>query len=695
MSHRRRPTILISSWVSKLRAFIIFFTCQCLKFVIGYSFGCIVWQLMFEPYTRYVDFKLGSYILVSVFSLAWALLYLFFRQIRAITILFIPNMVGTASQNYILTMMIVLMLSNPILNTGKNIVESTRVIGCSIALTFDNTKERARLLLNPVIHALTESTNDTLVSVKNELGLIQNLVDDIKNEANFADISIKPVSTSDTLTNPLEQIKAIKNSSKFKFDKDNMSLNLSLNKTKLLDSLPPNLGKVNDYSNMNMTKVLYDSCMGMFQNTKGGCEEATKNIVKSCYDESTSSFSFLWCEPRKLGASICGFLVGQLVDEKEICNKLVAPSSTKTDDENEINHLYQQLAYKMSKFTEDISTDETDYINSPKNENQAIEFKVSFNQQTKALFMQTTLLIEYIKNKYRMRKFFVDIIVFLYDLTTTISFIFIMKAAYTYHSNYKRDANLSFDNYYITGQFYNLDSIQKRNEKPSVLPLDEEEMRKYITTLTCSRLTKEERKTQKGNCYILCLLIGISFSVMYLDDIFTSILRSIRDHSFIRINQRGKHMLNLKINGVGFVAQLVRKITEKFNSELDIDRTTTTEECLPANNSTQASFYYQFIGLILAYFVIDQCSVYAMRFRRLTCAYFYPEIETKRIIYLYKHILRERKNIEDLNLRSYNQGETGENDNKVADITRSLSLRDALSHLGKCITTSATCCSSR
>lgn len=707
--------------------------CDAIKFLYGFLFGSFMWSVIVKPYGKYYDFESSSYWPEFVFSILAAIIYMASLKARCVMVLFLPSMIGNATQNYVIVLLFVALFTQPVSSIGFNAVESVRVIGCSLTMAFESLKERAKLILNPIVEVLNDRQKTDLEPIKNDLINIQQIINEMRNGAQLSQQvnnshkrnkpkiiwksklttttkpMVEPVTTiyndrvnysdkgdtaarqavaADILSN---KTKKLIQKAKFELDPANFGVKASVDVNELRDLVKSNRRFA--AGEFNLTESLYVSCLNIFRDAKQNCQIVLDEMLDTCKKNVGPYFATLWCSPVLFTfRSTCPWIMDQLVDESSICQQIRNSSLIKvnlgTNKNIDVNELFRNLSRQVTDLNEDLFPQEQLKSERPRR----LELSITFNERTRNIFLKTHELIKFVQDKYKIRRLFLDVILFFYDLYTTYTFLLIMFQAWTYRQNYLNQ--IRFDNYYITGAFIGLDRRLKAQGKRAVLPLTQDESKMYITTFTCKRRTREERDYQQASCTMIILFIAFTLSLIYLDNIFHSILISIRQHALIHYREIGHHELDVKVFGEGSIARLVKRLTARLNSVYNLDRLTSNRNCLPVPRETSNRFYLEFAGFVLIYLMIDQISIYAMRLRRLTCAFFYPQNEYQRIYFLRNFILYQRDNFEKLAVKSYLDDDDNDNDNNLKD-NDVFTLRDALIYLGKCVKNSLQFCDCR
>lgn len=617
------------------------------------------------------------------------------------------------------------LFSGPVKSVALNAVESIRVIGCSLTLTFDHLKERAKLIMAPVVEVLTTSVKSDMGLIRSDLMEIQTMVLKIKDEAEFSRnhtdlMKISPTIQSHGHMNEsevlndiqqrlqidqtksqeiLNKTKELFHSSKLEIDGDKLALKASIDTKTLQQLMKANMsGSIEEFD---LTKIIYESCLGVFRGAKGQCDMAVEDLNKRCRETVGFLLAPLVCSPIHFTAhSVCPWLLDQVIDETSICNSMHTSMANRsvnpfnlTDGAN-INSVYKDMTEKLSSFNDDIMKEEEMIEGKSEEAPRRLELSISINDNTLKLLLKTRDLWRYITDKYRWRRAFYDLLMFLYEVYTTITFLCIFMQAINYQRSYLK--NIKFDNKYITGMFKNLDRRRRLVRKESVLPLTKVESERFITTFTCKRRTSEEKKSQRASCTIILLFLAFALSLLYIDDIFYSILSSIHEHALIKYRELGHHDLQVNVMGDGPLAQTVRRLAVHFNTTYDLNKSSTTSQCLPRPESTSTRLHLQFLYLVFAYIFIDQMSIYAMRLRRVTVAFFYTDKEQQRVAYLYNLILQSRRRLKRDGLSTLDRDDDNDDDGGGSPRDKEIfTIRDAIVYIKNCVRDGICCGTSR
>lgn len=713
-----------SYFIDKLKSFSYVLLRIVFRLCIGYLFGIFLWWILIHPYKRFFPQQIVAPKAEEIFRLSIAIIYILFLRARAVAILSLPMMLGTASQNYILVAMIVTLFGSPVANIATNAIESVRVIGCSLMMAFEQLKDRAKLILSPVIDLLSDSKQKDFESINRELSNIEKTISDLHREASsnlrlpnervmgeqsvvqvpkvgvIADDLSKRINTSFELTHDIaSKTRDLIKDAKISFDREKMGLKASFDAAKFKKLA--NLSKTDSGSEMNMTQIMFINCLGILKRAKDSCQLGIEDIRHKCEETIGSFLAFLWCSPIAMTArNLCPWIMDQIIDEKGSCEKLrdsmnkLESNSTLKDGKQDFSSAYRNMT-QQAMDTLDVDDDDgnQEYKNKQSHETSSsrrLELSISFNRQTRDLFMKIDHLIEFVSDKYELRNALITILLFLYELYTTITFVLIIRQANKYVGRYLNE--IRYDNSYITGQFIKMDKEKSIKKERSVLPLTKEESMRFMRTFSCKIRTDEEKNIQKSSCTMVLLFLGFAASLIYLDDVFYSILISIRDHALIKFHEVGYHEFRVNVTGEGSIARIISRLTSKLSSAHKLNRISDTEVCLPDPIRTSNGFYLRFTYLMIIYVFIDQVSIYAMRLRRVTAAYFYPDKEKQRVVFLHNLILLERKSNKVSGLE--NESDKLDSNKKDEEEDKIFTSRDALSYIGRCVSKSwcRSCC---
>ncbi|XP_052816598.1 DC-STAMP domain-containing protein 2-like isoform X2 [Mya arenaria] len=221
----------------------------------------------------------------------------------------------------------------------------------------------------------------------------------------------------------------------------------------------------------------------------------------------------------------------------------------------------------------------------------------------------------------------------------SVSFLLIFAQSFWYVKNYL--AKDGYDNFYITNAFRSHDSTEFDNGRASVLPLKKRELSKYVNTRSI-KLNEFERKYCTIGLAEVLLHVVFSTVIILFDYILYYVLKLIKTHGSIEFGFQGQGRVKIAVKGEGPLAQFYQTmikgldLKEGFTANLHLSR------CLPNPSAPQWSTIVLLLLLYLLALAFVILRGYGMRLRRKISAYYYPEQEKARVIYLHKTIRHRR-----------------------------------------------------
>ena len=251
-----------------------------------------------------------------------------------------------------------------------------------------------------------------------------------------------------------------------------------------------------------------------------------------------------------------------------------------------------------------------------------------------------------------------------------------------YLRSYLKD--ISYDNKLITNYFIHLDQRRRSQAKSNILPLNPLNRSLACELFELRRLPFEESNSL-SNITIFSIFILTLFA-FFINNVFIIILEEINNYFKIDIYHASHFDFKVSVNGSGFIAQQLRETLSKFkNISIEQSRNLTTRDCLGDVAELDYNQLYLCFLLLAFYALIKKFYYLICRFRSRLLSLFYPEIEKKRIIYLYNGMLNETLRMfknSVLNLYSKLNGENENVDFSLNDLL--LDFRNfLLQHLSK------------
>ncbi|CAB3366599.1 Hypothetical predicted protein [Cloeon dipterum] len=233
-----------------------------------------------------------------------------------------------------------------------------------------------------------------------------------------------------------------------------------------------------------------------------------------------------------------------------------------------------------------------------------------------------------------------ELLLGLMNKVVALMFLPTILKAVKYLNNYLQRPG--YDNIFITKKFEALnEKRESQGRRPVLLPLRKMERKNLV--FRSSWLPNGPEATHYFKpCFRLLLLFFIVLVVWTTDYLYYRTLMVVADHGRFNVTVSGNHTVHIKVAGTGFVAQLVRSVTEKFNNDALINDTLSNEHCLP--RPAKLKTYYNVkisicLLLMAGLVVLDHLTD---RARNSIIAWYYPERECQRTVFLYNKLLKIR-----------------------------------------------------
>ncbi|XP_061462745.1 DC-STAMP domain-containing protein 2 [Rhineura floridana] len=240
----------------------------------------------------------------------------------------------------------------------------------------------------------------------------------------------------------------------------------------------------------------------------------------------------------------------------------------------------------------------------------------------------------------------------LFGYMSTLVILYIYIKALLYRKHYLHED--SFDNIFITKPFLEMDTMRRRNQRPTVLPLSAKESTKYIRPASLILPYKEQLQYALAivsifrQLILVVLLIVADYSVFWLFDL-------VRYQLHGEIVARAPVTMSVSVNGTGYTGEMYRDMVSAFEVLQRGNISVLSRKCRlrPAEPDYDG---YIVIGLMYGICVfITVFGTYIQRLRRVVCAWYYPSREQERVCYLYNTILTRRTGLAQAVLKAVRQ----------------------------------------
>ncbi|NXE94651.1 DCST1 ligase, partial [Menura novaehollandiae] len=179
--------------------------------------------------------------------------------------------------------------------------------------------------------------------------------------------------------------------------------------------------------------------------------------------------------------------------------------------------------------------------------------------------------------------------------------------------------------------------------KRTLLPLLREETSAFIFPCHPALQRPELKYMVLELLRCIPLLLFLLF-VCGLDHFIFSILSIIQHHSFVQYSYQTSHHMSVNVMGTSLMAQLLRSTIGALNTSFDTQVETSNLACLPQPREMTRQQYLSTCLPLAALALLCLAQVYPFRLRRAIAAFYFPEREKTRVLFLYNKLLRQRKN---------------------------------------------------
>ncbi|XP_042345922.1 E3 ubiquitin-protein ligase DCST1 [Plectropomus leopardus] len=214
------------------------------------------------------------------------------------------------------------------------------------------------------------------------------------------------------------------------------------------------------------------------------------------------------------------------------------------------------------------------------------------------------------------------------QLLLSFTFITIFTQAFGYLRQYRRDVR--FDNVYITTYFRQIDSRRKQVGKRCLLPLEKSEKKNFIDPWSPKIHPIELQEVTSGVFQVLSVFL-LSVVLMTVDFSLFHVLDVISRHTFTQFNLTSRHDVDISVGGASMMARLLRKTVSAFNSSSSFSIHTDNQ-----------GVYISCVCCVLLVALFSCLQVYTNRLRRVIAAFYHPQREKRRILFLYNLQIQRR-----------------------------------------------------
>ncbi|KAM8921546.1 E3 ubiquitin-protein ligase DCST1 [Pelodytes ibericus] len=249
------------------------------------------------------------------------------------------------------------------------------------------------------------------------------------------------------------------------------------------------------------------------------------------------------------------------------------------------------------------------------------------------------LIMDDIKENIDKKKVLMKKVISIVRVILSCTFVYIFISAYGYSNQY--NANIRFDNVYVTTYFKQIDAHRKKQRKRHLLPLRKGERVNFVFPLKLMVQEPEMKATMVELLQCIPIVLFLISSII-IDWVLFHLFQIIRKHSSISYTFSSRHKLEILVGGDTFLSRMLRRTIGALNTSSSTLETSNNTECLP--NPTCMSFSDYILSCLPVVGLLALCvvQVYVCRLRRVVAAFFFPKREKRRVLFLYNEFLRKR-----------------------------------------------------
>ncbi|KAI9532446.1 hypothetical protein NQZ68_031969 [Dissostichus eleginoides] len=235
---------------------------------------------------------------------------------------------------------------------------------------------------------------------------------------------------------------------------------------------------------------------------------------------------------------------------------------------------------------------------------------------------------EAVRGSFRKLRRNVEQLLSILKLLLSFTFISIFTQAFGYLHQYRRDVR--FDNLSVTTYFRLLDARRRRAGKRCVLPLMRPEKKKLIEPCSLRIHQQELQHLSSGVCQLFSLSL-LSLVLLTVDFSLFHVMNIVSTHTVSSFNLTSGHKVDVRVGGASMMARLLRNTVSAFNRSSSVNIHT-------HNRGVYVSCVFCVLMVALCSFL----QVYTHRLHRAISAYYYPQREKRRVLFLYNLTLQRR-----------------------------------------------------
>ncbi|XP_048751496.2 E3 ubiquitin-protein ligase DCST1-like [Ostrea edulis] len=568
-----------------------------LGFPMGIMIGFALYKAVLEPLSLPKDLR---ELVGGVLGLALASGYAMSVQVRCISWLLIPTFFGKKGRSFVGAYAIMFLISGPVHNIILNGREVVRSLVCATELAANHTAAKRELKSKPFSDGMKEFQKEGahLKTITKKIGIAyQPIKEELKGKEDDEE--------EDEMADRMRKV-------------DKYSRGRRGNRMKKIDSKndESNAQDRSEKAEKNYRKKLEMRCEDVWNKAVINCRKKFKSLEKKCLS-MIPIIGYILCLPLKL-TFFCELVrvipgaVGMECESVDVMEPGFGDTYIAAEDtmDNMDNNFEVNLQYKLVRTPEDV-----DY--------------------TMAEEMRKGTAHEFEK-----KQVWVEFLMTLLQRVLAFTFVLVLISAYKYNKKYLTD--FQFDNIYISKYFRHVDARRHYQKKRTLLPLKKFESDNMIYPNTMKLMKAEKKKLSKGTFMIVMRGLVTAMIVMSAKLLY-DVMDIIEKNSHVTYRQQGVHHIDIKVEGTGFMSDIIRLFLLGFNQEHSIDQVSTNFACLPHPLPLHSMDIFKIYAVYMLVWILMFFESYGLRMRRIICSFFYRKKEKARILYIYNEMLKKRK----------------------------------------------------
>lgn len=232
-----------------------------------------------------------------------------------------------------------------------------------------------------------------------------------------------------------------------------------------------------------------------------------------------------------------------------------------------------------------------------------------------------------------------EVIGILSSYFSVITLVIVVITSWLYHFRFQH--SLVFDNIYINKDIKVYD-LTHQSSGNSLLPLQgPAEQKKLIDCLSLA-LSPYEKKSLLTSLLVYGVVILFTTALILVDWVLYQVTDIIQrnGHTAIQVGVESEHRFS--VQGRGLISTVFRFMFKEFNHQSSVFNHIDTIPCLPKPLQLSLRHLIHPAVVVIALGLVTLLQPYCLRSRHVIAAYFYPERQRERVVYLYKEMLRRR-----------------------------------------------------